>query len=59
MKNNNQNKGFFLDVFSGILDYSNSKVIIIFDIKGNIWFGLKDLLKMLGYTSKINQLNAF
>ena len=33
-----------------------NKVIIIFDLDGNIWFGLKDILKMLGYTSIIKQL---
>ncbi len=42
-------QSFFLDVFNNILDYNESKVIVIFDINGNIWFGLKDLLKMLGY----------
>jgi prophage antirepressor-like protein len=40
---------FFLDVFNNILDYNNSKVIILFDIDGNIWFGFNDILKMLGY----------
>jgi prophage antirepressor-like protein len=45
----NKNSNFFLDVFNNILDYNNSKVIIIFDINGDIWFGLKDLFKMLGY----------
>ena len=42
---------FFLDVFNNILDYNNSKVIILFDIDGNIWFGFNDILKMLGYSS--------
>ena len=42
---------FFLDVFNNILDYNNSKVIVIFDSDGNIWFGLKDLFKMLGYNA--------
>ena len=47
----NKNKEqFFLDVFNNILDFNNSKVIVIFDTDGNIWFGLKDLLKMLGYS---------
>lgn len=49
---------FFLDVFNNILDYNESKVIVFFDTDGNIWFGLKDLLKMLGYTSTLNQLNT-
>lgn len=37
----------------GILDFNNNKVIVIFDVDGNIWFGLKDLLRMLGY----NEIN--
>ena len=56
----NKNKGqFFLDVFNNILDFNNSKVIVIFDTDGNIWFGLKDLLRILGYNSIINQINVF
>ena len=49
-------QNFFLDVFNNILDYNNSKVIIIFDIDSNIWFGFKDILKILEYTSTIKQL---
>ena len=30
------NKEFFLDMFNNILDYNDSKVIIIFDSDGNI-----------------------
>ena len=40
-------KKFFLDAFNSILDYNNSKVIIIFDIDGNIWFGLRIFLECL------------
>ncbi len=48
----NKNKEqFFLDLFNNILDFNNSKVIIIFDTDGNIWFGYSDILKMLGYVS--------
>ena len=44
----NKNKEqFFLDVFNNILDFNNSKVIVIFDTDGNIWFGLKDLFNLL------------
>ena len=42
-------KKFFLDAFNSILDYDDSKVFIVFDCRGDIWFGLKDLLKILGY----------
>ena len=43
-------KKFFLDAFNNILDYGDNKVTILFDTKGDIWFGLKDMLKILGYT---------
>ena len=39
-------KYFFLDIFNNILDYNNNKVMIIFDGDGNIWFGLRDVMKM-------------
>lgn len=48
----NKNYKFFLDIFNNILDYNNSKVTVIFDINGNIWFGLKDLFRMLDYDAK-------
>lgn len=50
-------KDFFLDVFNNILDYDNNKVMIIFDSDGNIWFGLRDIMKMLGYVNIINIIN--
>lgn len=51
---------FFLDVFSNILDYNKKQIIIIFDINGNIWFALRDIFKILGYTNidkAINKMN--
>jgi prophage antirepressor-like protein len=39
-------------VFNNILDYNESKVIVIFDINGNIWFRLRDLFTMFGYDAK-------
>jgi prophage antirepressor-like protein len=50
-------KDFFLDIFNNILDYNNNKVMIIFDSYGNIWFGLRDVMKMLGYVDIINIVN--
>ena len=47
----NYNNNFYLDIFNNILDFNESEVIIIFDIDGNIWFCLADILKMLNYTS--------
>lgn len=56
MVETNNNK-FFLDIFNNILDFNKNKVIIIFDEEGNIWFGLKDIMKMLGYTNIIKRIN--
>ena len=50
-------KDFFLDIFNNILDYNNNKVMIIFDVDGNIWFMLKDLMKMLGYVNILHIVN--
>jgi len=60
-KTSKKNQQFFLDVFNNILDYNNSKVIIVFDKDGNIWFGLRDIFKILGYTNidkAINKINC-
>jgi len=46
-----------LDIFNNILDYNNNKVMIIFDVDGNIWFGLRDVMKMLGYVDILNIVN--
>ena len=42
-------KTFFLDIFNKILKYGEKEVKIVFDKTGNIWFGLRDILKMLEY----------
>ena len=52
------NKKIFLDIFNNILDFNDSKVIIIFDSDGNIRFVLKDLLKILGYNIVIKISNG-
>lgn len=46
---------FFLDIFNNLLDFNNNKIYIVFDVNGDIWFGLKQLLSMLGYTSITKQ----
>lgn len=43
------NKVFFLDIFDKILKYGEKEVIIVFDKIGNIWFGLRDILKIMEY----------
>jgi prophage antirepressor-like protein len=44
-------KTFFLDIFNKILKYGEKDISIIFDSNGDIWFGLRDILKVLEYTS--------
>jgi len=40
-----QNNNFFLDIWNNLIKINEDNVFIIFDKKGNIWFGLKDLIK--------------
>jgi prophage antirepressor-like protein len=56
-KDKNIEDTFFLDIFNNILNYNNKNVIIIFDIYDIIWFSLKDLLKILGYSATLKQLS--
>jgi hypothetical protein len=45
---------YFLDVFNKLLKINNNEIIIIFDTDGDIWFGLKDVIRALGYKSLLN-----
>lgn len=42
-------KSFFLDIFNQILKYGEKEIKIIFDSNGDVWFGLRDTLKVLDY----------
>ena len=44
-------KTFFLDIFNKILKFGEKQIKIIFDSNGDIWFGLRDVLKVLDYTN--------
>ena len=46
-----KNNSFFLDIFNKILNVNENEIIIIFDKDNNIWFALRDILKVLGYSS--------
>ena len=48
-----------LNIFENIIKFNEKNIFIIFDISGEIWFGLKDLLKTLGYTHKIKHIYDF
>ncbi len=45
---------YFVDIFNSLLKYNDKTIFMVFDIDGQIWFGLKDLLKVFGYTSLYN-----
>ena len=40
-----------INVFENLLKYNDKKVFIILDINNEIWFKLKDIFKLLGYTN--------
>lgn len=42
---------FFLDVFENLLKYNDKQVFIVLDINNNIWFKMKDILKVLDYSN--------
>ena len=42
---------FYLDIWNNMLELNSKKIFIVFDNKGDIWFGLKDLFRSLGYSS--------
>ena len=50
-----QDSIFFMEIFNEILKINDNDIAILFDKKGNIWFGLRDIIKSLGY---INIENA-
>ena len=42
---------FFMEILNDILKINDTNVIIIYDTDGNIWFGLRDIIKSLGYSN--------
>ena len=44
-------KTFFLDILNQLLKVNEDNIIIIFDIKGDVWFALSDIYKVLGYNN--------
>ena len=41
----------FIDIFNNLLKYNEKEVFIIVDTNNQIWFKLKDILKLLNYTN--------
>ena len=46
-----KNNSFFLDIFNKILKVNENEIMIIFDNDNNIWFGLRDIIKVLEYSN--------
>jgi hypothetical protein len=38
-----------MEIFNEMLKVNDKEIMIIYDISSNIWFGLRDLLKILNY----------
>ena len=49
---------FFMEIFNEILKINDMEIMIVYDKYGNIWFGLRDLLKILGYKSLENAITT-
>ena len=47
---------FFLDVFNKILKVNDNKIIMLFDEDNELWFGLRDIIKTLGYSNITNAI---
>jgi prophage antirepressor-like protein len=56
---------FIIDIFENLLKYNDKNIFIILDINNEIWFKLKDIYSILGYsntrkstyTTKVNSKN--
>ena len=42
---------FFLDIFNQIFKINDVEIMMFFDIKGKVWFGLRDIIKVLNYSN--------
>ena len=51
-----QNNIFFMEIFNDILKINDHEISIIYDKKGNVWFGLRDIIKSLGYKNIENAI---
>ena len=51
-----KNNIFFMEIFNDISKINNTTFIILYNTNGNIWFGLRDILKVIGYTSLENAM---
>lgn len=42
---------FFMEIFNEILKVNEKEIMIVYDKNGVIWFGLRDIIKVLGYNN--------
>ena len=47
---------FFMEIFNNILKINKKEIMIVYDVDGNIWFGLRDIIKSLGYSNIIKAI---
>ena len=47
---------FFLDVFNKLFKINDTKIMIIFDKEGNVWFKFRDILLALGYSDILHTM---
>ena len=47
---------FFMEIFNEILKINDNDVVILFDNKGDVWFGLRDIIKLLQYNNVRNAI---
>ena len=50
------NETFFMEIFNKILKINDNEIVIIYDKKGMIWFGLRDVVKALNYNNVRNAI---
>jgi prophage antirepressor-like protein/predicted GIY-YIG superfamily endonuclease len=48
-----------IDIFDNLLKYNNKNIFIVFDKNSQIWFKLRDVLKVLGYKNVTRALSRF
>lgn len=53
------NMSFIVNVFENLLKYNNTNIFITFDSDNNIWFKLRDILKILGYENIQKAITRF
>ena len=46
---------FFMDFFNDIIKVNDSEVMVVYDVDGNIWLKLKDILTVLEYSKTLRQ----